>query len=311
MAELGLAPDAVFDTELAGRLLGRPRVGLAAMVAADLGLALAKEHSAADWSTRPLPEDWLRYAALDVEVLVELRDVLEAELAQAGKLEWAHQEFEAVRLAPPPPPRIEPWRRTSGITAVRDPRRLAVVRELWQERDYQAQHIDVSPGRLLPDRAIMAAAQALPKSKRALSGLPEFRGKGTQRRLAIWWGAVERALALAERDLPGRRPPRGEGPPSPRSWNNRFPEAAERLQAVRTQMRHIAAELGTPQENVLAPDHQRRLAWEPPQTLDAEAVGAALLAVGARPWQADVTAEALAQALRDPGSVPAFEDPTA
>ena len=54
-----------------------------------LGFALEKGHSAADWSTRPLPEPWLRYAALDVEVLVELRDALADVLAEQGKLEWA------------------------------------------------------------------------------------------------------------------------------------------------------------------------------------------------------------------------------
>src|SRR5690606_40234934 len=111
LAEHGLLPDRIFDTELAARLLGMPRVGLAAVVGDVLGLGLAKEHSAVDWSTRPLPADWLRYAALDVEVLVDLRDALAARLEEAGKSEWAAQEFEAVRLAPPPPARVDPWRR--------------------------------------------------------------------------------------------------------------------------------------------------------------------------------------------------------
>ena len=115
----------MFDTELGARLLGLERVGLAAVVADALGLGLAKEHSAVDWSTRPLPTEWLRYAALDVEVLVEVREVLAERLAVAGKAEWAAQEFEAVRTAPPPPPRVEPWRRVSGLHTIRDARRLA------------------------------------------------------------------------------------------------------------------------------------------------------------------------------------------
>lgn len=311
LAEVNLLPHAVFDTELAGRLLGRARVGLAAMVAADLGLALAKEHSAADWSTRPLPSGWLRYAALDVEVLVELRDGLEAELAAAGKLEWARQEFEAVRLAPPTPPRLEPWRRTSGITSVRDARRLAAVRELWTERDSVAQRIDVSPGRVLPDRAIVAAAVALPRTQQALSSLPEFKGRGTQRRIGTWWSAIERALALPDGDLPSRRPPRSDGPPSPRSWPDRFPEAAERLRAVRAQMRHLAARHETPQENLLAPELQRRLAWAPPEEIDAEQVSDQLLGYGARPWQAGLVSVDLAAALADPASVPDELEPAA
>lgn len=301
LAEVGLVPDSLFDTELAGRLLGRPRVGLAALVAEELGLSLAKEHSAADWSTRPLPGAWLRYAALDVEVLVELRDRMAAHLAAAGKQEWAAEEFEAVRTAPPPPPRPEPWRRTSGITALRDGRRLAVVRALWLARDRDARERDLAPGRVLPDRALMAAATALPRSERALAALPEFSGKGTRRRLNLWWTAIQEGLAVREPDLPSRRGP-ALPIPAPRSWPDRFPEAAERLVAVRARMRELAEQLGTPQENLLAPEVQRRLAWEPPASTTPESVAQSLQAAGARRWQAEVTAVGLAAALRDPAS---------
>lgn len=307
LAEVGLHPARVFDTELAGRLLGRERVGLGAMVTAELGLALAKEHSAADWSTRPLPPAWLRYAALDVEVLVALRDTLETDLRAAGKWTWAEQEFEAVRLAGPPPARVDPWRRTSGLARVRDARRLAIARELWLARDDLARERDISPGRVLPDRAILAAAEAAPRSSAALGALPEFSGRGTRGRLRYWWRAVERAQGLAESDLPPRRGPSDGAPPNPRSWMPRFPEAAERLRAVRARMRSLAAEVGTPQENVLAPDLQRRLAWEPPSQADADGVAAALATAGARPWQVGLVAQPLAQAITDPGSVP--DDP--
>ena len=95
-------PRQLFDTELAGRILGLPRVGLAAVVEHYLGLSLAKEHSAVDWSTRPLPEPWLRYAALDVEVLDELRNLMGVDLAAQGKSEWARQEFTSCSPGRPP-----------------------------------------------------------------------------------------------------------------------------------------------------------------------------------------------------------------
>ena len=158
LAEVGLAPASLFDTELAGRLAGLPRVGLGPLVEQLLGLSLEKGHGAADWSRRPLPDDWLVYAALDVEVLVELRDVLAELLAEQGKLEWARQEFEAVRTAGPPAPRAEPWRRTSGIHKIRKPRALAAVRALWEARDRLAAERDIAPGRVLPDAAIVDAA---------------------------------------------------------------------------------------------------------------------------------------------------------
>ena len=98
LREIGMVPTRLFDTELAGRLAGFPRVGLGAMVEGVLGFVLEKGHSAVDWSTRPLPEPWLRYAALDVELLVDLRDALEKELDRQGKLEWARAGVRRDRL---------------------------------------------------------------------------------------------------------------------------------------------------------------------------------------------------------------------
>ena len=163
LAELGLRPARLFDTELAGRLLGDERVALGTMVEQWLHVRLEKEHSAADWSTRPLPREWLAYAALDVELLIPLHEVLARQLANAGKVEWATEEFEAIRATPPAAPRDDPWRRTSGLHAIRTRRELAIVRSLWYARDAWAAERDVSPGRLLPDSAIIAAARANPE----------------------------------------------------------------------------------------------------------------------------------------------------
>ncbi|WP_421734005.1 HRDC domain-containing protein [Cellulomonas sp.] len=297
LAEQGLRPSRVFDTELGARLLGLDRVGLAAVVADALGLGLAKEHSAVDWSTRPLPAEWLRYAALDVELLVELREVLAERLAVAGKAEWAAQEFEAVRTAPLPPPRIEPWRRVSGLHAIRDARRLAVVRELWLTRDQNARTRDISPGRVLPDHAIVAAAQALPTSVAALTALPAFAGKGTRRRAALWQQAIDRGLAAPEAELPSVRGPKSDAPPPPRAWAEKDPQAAARLVAARDVVAQLSTAHEVPAENLLQPDLLRRLCWTPPAALDADGVTAFLQAGGARPWQIGLVAERLAEAF--------------
>ena len=47
----------------------------------------------------PVRTPWLRYAALDVEVLVELRNLMGVDLAMQGKAEWAREEFEALLAA--------------------------------------------------------------------------------------------------------------------------------------------------------------------------------------------------------------------
>jgi ribonuclease D len=297
LADLGYRPRRLFDTELAGRLLGYPRVALGTLVEALLGLALEKSHSAADWSTRPLPEEWLRYAALDVEVLVELRDALAAQLAEGGKAEWARQEFTAELSAEPPAPRPEPWRRTSGIHRVRSRRGLAVVRELWLERDEIARRRDLSPTRVLSDAAIIEAARLLPAGPGELAGIAGFDTRGARRHAAEWLRAVRRARARGERGLPSLSPPPSEGPPPAHRWPERDQEAASRLAAVRAAVAALADEHHLPAENLLPPDAVRRLAWQPPEPVTAGTVGAHLAGHGARPWQAELTSPPIAGAL--------------
>ncbi len=298
LREHGLQPARVFDTELGARLLGLERVGLAAVVAETLGLGLAKEHSAVDWSTRPLPIDWLRYAALDVEVLVDVRDVLAQRLADAGKSEWAAQEFEAVRTAPPPAPRVDPWRRVSGTHTLRDRRRLAVVRSLWEARDASARARDIAPGRVLPDRAIIAAATALPRTAGQLVQIGEFAGKGQRRRAASWQRAIDQAMALPEAALPSLRGPSSDGPPQPRLWADRDPQAAHRLTSARQVIAALAEQHQVPVENLLQPDALRRLCWTPPAEITADSVSDFLRGRGARAWQLGLVSEPLASAIR-------------
>ncbi|HEY7813665.1 MAG TPA: HRDC domain-containing protein [Nakamurella sp.] len=296
LAEIGIRPRRLFDTELAGRLAGLPRVGLGPLVEQMLGLHLRKGHGAADWSTRPLPHDWLVYAALDVEVLVELRDAMETELARQGKLDWAHQEFAAIAAAPPAPPRIDPWRRTSGMHRINDRRALAVIRELWLTRDSLARRRDVAPHRILPDSAIVAAAAARPTTIGALTALPIFSGRMQRRNAELWLSSIGRALALAADDLPVVRPP-GDGPPLPAKWAARDPVAGARLAAARLGLAELSERVGTPVENLVSPDAVRRVLWTPPEDTGNGAIAAALAERGARPWQVELTTPVLRAAL--------------
>ncbi len=299
LAELGYRPGQLFDTEVAGLLLGCPRVGLATMVESMLGLGLEKTHSAADWSTRPLPVDWLRYAALDVEVLVELRDVLAQQLIEQGKLEWARQEFAAVLVAAaePQPARTDPWRRTSGIHRVHTRRGLAVVRELWLERDKIARRRDLSPTKVLLDAAMVEAARVIPAGPEELTAISGFTARSARRHMPEWLRAISRAKALPDRSLPPASAPPGDGPPPAHRWQDRDPEAAQRLTAARAVVAALADSHNLPAENLLPPDAVRRLSWQPPATLSAESVSADLASYGARAWQVELTSIPLARAL--------------
>ncbi|MFE7196378.1 ribonuclease D [Microbacterium oxydans] len=300
LRELRLEPPVIFDTELASRLLGHERVGLGAVVEDTLGITLKKEHSAADWSTRPLPDSWLEYAALDVLHLIDVRDVLVLELEEQDKTEYAAQEFAATLARAPKPPREDPWRRLSGLHQVRGARNLAVARSLWQAREAYAQDQDVSPGRLVPDRSLVAAVMANPPSKQALAGIKEFQGRASRTQLDRWWQAIVDGRASEE--LPRERVPSDTLPP-PRAWADRNPEADARLKAARPVVEAIAEELGMPTENLLTPEYLRRVAWDLPGET-AEEIGDALAVLGARPWQIEQTAQKIAAAFVEAAQTP-------
>jgi ribonuclease D len=296
LRELGLEPASIFDTELASRLLGHARVGLGAVVEDTLGITLAKEHSASDWSTRPLPQSWLEYAALDVEYLVDVRDALQLELVEQGKTLAAGEEFAAVLSRVPKPPRGDPWRRLSGLHTVRGRRNLAVARALWLAREEYAREQDIAPGRLVPDRALVAAIRAEPATKRDLAAVKEFNGRASRTQLDRWWTAIE--VGRAATDLPVERVP-SDSPPPPRAWVDRNPAADARLKAARPLVEQRAAELNMPTENLLTPELLRRVAWHPPDPMDADSIGRELADLGARDWQIAQTAQLIADAFVD------------
>jgi ribonuclease D len=301
LRELQLTPRSLFDTELAGRLLNLDRVGLATMTENYLGYSLAKAHSAADWSTRPLPQSWLTYAALDVEPLIELHTALHAELLDRDRLEWAREEFNYLLSAPNPEPRVDPWRRIKGLTT-RSPRALAIARELWLARDHIARERDRAPGRVLPDTGLAALVHSQPQTMTQLKALPEMRRQpGAQ--LRVWLDAIIRAQALNGPELPSRRAPSSEVP-NPRSWERLNPLAAARYNAVREHLTDTAELLEVPRENLLSPKIVRETVWSL-TTQDSHIdgiqphnVAAELATRGARQWQISLVVDTVTEALQ-------------
>ena len=296
--EVGLVPKALFDTELAARLLGYPRVALGTMIEELLGVRLLKEHSASDWSHRPLPEEWLIYAALDVELLIDLRDQLATKLVETGKWPWAQQEFAALVASAGvgPEPRRDPWRRTSGIHHVHSRRGLAYVAELWYARDAIAQQLDKAPSRILPDAAITQLAAHKNPDRATLRKIPAFSRRQARRAEATWLAALEAVAEMPDSDLPPMHIP-NDGPPQSRVWPAKNPGAAARLAAVRGELLTIAEHYELPMENLITPDHLRRLAWRPPDPLTYESVDRALASLGARPWQRELTVAAITKSM--------------
>ena len=309
LRELGINPVKLFDTELAGRIAGLPRVGLGPLLESLMGVLLAKEHSAADWSTRPLPKDWLTYAALDVELLIELRNHMHQVLADAKKLPWALEEFASILKAPPAPPRIDPWRRTSGMHKIKRRDQLAVIKSLWLARDEIASQQDIAAGKLLNDSAIVELAISVPTTKKEFEKC--LRPLGLRARwmenLQLWLDSIASAVALPEDQWPAMRTNADTLPPI-KLWRDKFPEKFAPLSHARAAIELIAEENQIPVENLITPEHVRRVCWKPPvgatSTLSVSEVESALSELGARQWQIDLVAPSLAAALLEREPIP-------
>ncbi|OKL50093.1 hypothetical protein BM477_03385 [Boudabousia marimammalium] len=201
IAELGLQADLLFDTEVAARLCGMRRFGLAAVCEQLLGVTLEKEHQAADWSVRPIPRDWLRYAALDVDLLHPLYEILSSKLKELGRLEWAEQNFAAIMELAPRQKKPDQWRK-GAAGKLTTPRQFATLRELWLTREEIAEEIDMSPSRLLNTSAMISVAAHPPRTRRELNKNSAFRSPRARQFEDEWMDALDRAKWMDEDDLP-------------------------------------------------------------------------------------------------------------
>ncbi|MCZ9308525.1 HRDC domain-containing protein [Corynebacterium uberis] len=298
---LGLHPGTLFDTELAGRIAGYPRVNLAAMTEAVLGVRLEKGHGAEDWSTTPLPRSWLAYAALDVELLLELAEALAEVLDEQGKLDWASQEFASLveRHRDDVPP-LRHWRNTRGVSTVVSTRTLAIVRELWQAREAIAVYQDLSPSVLLPDKMILAIAHAAPRTPREMHGIPGMRER-YRRHSSVWLQAVKKGKRVPADRLP-RKAPKVRSLPAVSAWPRRNRTGARVLAAAQQALEEFSRSRGIPVENIIKPAVLRAAIWaatyDKARTIaDVAELIAFLDDHDVRAWQRDIAVSLVAPLL--------------
>ena len=296
--ELELTPGEIFDTELAARLLSLPHVGLGGLLEDELQITLDKEHSAADWSKRPLPQDWLVYAALDVEFLHQLRKSLTQKLIDNNKLNLAQQEFKALCSWQSPGLRNDPWRRTSGMHEVRGGQDSAIVRQIWLKRDEIAQQRDIAAGRVLNDAGIVEIAAKKPKTVQELKDLASIKYRPAKNDAEIWFEQLQIALQLGPDQWPVKQKG-AESYPAPKSWLEKRPEAYHRLQFVKAQLHKLSEELLIPVEHLCSPDLIKKWCWDKP-TDQLETINEWLISQGARDWQAQNLAPVLLSSLDNP-----------
>ena len=299
LAELGLKPKILFDTELGGRIAGCERVGLGSLCENLLEIQLAKEHSAVDWSTRPLKEEWLNYAALDVDVLIDLRDSVEKLLADNGKLDWAKEEFAHILTLPTTTERVDPWRRTSGMHKIRDRRALNAIKNLWQVRDSYAAENDVAPGRIFNDETMMELITKRPTSADQFAKILLKRTRYQDLPAAEWFAIYEDALTADEKELPSMRGS-GTGLPAIKIWENKNPLGYARATHIRAKVNELATLIGMPPENLVSPEVIKKLCWSEPPTSELSAyIESTLRIAGARGWQVALIAPHFEVGMRE------------
>ena len=265
LAAAGLFPARLFDTELAGRLIGVTKVNLAALTEQFLGVGLAKGHGREDWSQRPLPTEWLDYAALDVELLIDLAEVLGQALAELGRLEWLEQECSRILLDYA---RFHAgldierhWQNLKGVKALRQRIQTQLAFALWTEREAIAKARDINPASVLPHKVIIDIARETPRTRQqlaAVKGFPRRRRGATNQ----WWQVISTALAEPEEQWPEpiARTPSATGPQK-KDWAALAPAAAALYDAAYSAITAIAAQLGLAQDTVITTTQLRELVW--------------------------------------------------
>jgi ribonuclease D len=277
----GCDPVQLFDTELAARLLGMPRVGLAAVVEHYLGLVLAKEHSAADWSKRPLPLDWLRYAALDVEVLGEIRNLMGVDLAMQWQVASgpARSSMPSSRGLPPcgsiPGGAPRGCMLRQGSTRGGHGARTLATPETGSPPS-ETSHRALDPRRLL----VAIAKHAAPPP----GTCPPATGPSIAISATGWARSIGR-IGCPSDDLPPVNLP-SDGPPPPRAWAEKNPVAADRLGAHPGRLQRVRrGQHGHPRSRTSAPPSRcgGSSGRRPPGAPHQEAFAEALASYGVRP----------------------------
>jgi len=184
----------LFDTHVAAQFMGYEQLGLDALLEKLMGIEHSKRRQRDDWSRRPLAPKQLEYAAMDTHHLLQLRDLLEHQLREKGRLPWAHEEFDCLAEMETQDREFDP----EGFRRIKGSRdlpllKLAVLRALYLLRDRYARELDVPPFKVLNNSILLDLAQHPPRSPREM-----FKRPGISFRVARRFGgevfrAIERA----------------------------------------------------------------------------------------------------------------------
>ncbi|PIY24100.1 MAG: ribonuclease D [Deltaproteobacteria bacterium CG_4_10_14_3_um_filter_60_8] len=253
----GLVVRGLFDTMVCGQLLGEPKLWLADLLDRYFGVRLDKKYQRADWSLRPLSAAMLEYAAEDTRHLHGLMKLLEARLAEKGRLDWAAEEFQLLEQVRHSSSNGPLFLRAKGAQALA-PRQLAVLEGLLQWRDGEAQSQDVPHFKVIDTALLIELARAMPRTLVAMRAVPGFRSWLVDRHGQELLRAITVALALPKEQWPAF-------PEVVRPVED--PAATARLKTLKRWRTIKAAELGMDPGVVINGTMLEAIARRPPSAL--------------------------------------------
>jgi ribonuclease D len=239
---LGVLPEPLFDSQIAGAMAGAGAfLSYQKLVAAYLGVELAKEETRTDWIARPLSAGQLAYAAEDVTFLLPLHERLRDELQALGRLAWAFEDSAALLDTSRFQTEDETaYLRIKGAGRL-DRRQLGALRALASWREKEARRRDLPRNFVLKEKLLLDLATRRPREEKDLRRLPSFDPRQASRDAATWLQLLAEAEEIPESGLPPRI--------SAKPFSPAVREIEDRL---RDKVRERAAELNVPPE-ILAP----------------------------------------------------------
>jgi ribonuclease D len=214
----------LFDTELASRFMGFPETGLEAVLKKRFSISLDKRFQRKDWSRRPLPREMFDYAAEDARYLLPLSQDLTAELKEKGRLGWVREECEILSNVRPSANGNQPLYLNFKGAGKLDPRSLAVLEALLQNRREIARKKDRPLFRIIGSHSLLDLAESKPNNKKQLEKSGALSPKQIDMYGRQLLAVINSASKIPQKDLPVY--PRRKAPRVPAA-------AAERVKSLR------------------------------------------------------------------------------
>ncbi|MFW9856432.1 MAG: ribonuclease D [Candidatus Thorarchaeota archaeon] len=190
---LSIAPRSIFDTSIAGQHLGFRKLGLDNLLKQVLQVEHTKKLNKVDWAKRPLPKEWIAYAATDVRYLIELRELF---LEKLPRYEEFKEKCSRLERIMPKEKQFNPenFIKIGGASELSFYSRK-VLKALYSWRDVEARRQDRAPFMILDKKKLIAIAEATIKTP---EDIKQFLGRRQRKDRTLCDGIFKAVQAIQE-----------------------------------------------------------------------------------------------------------------